>query len=152
MKIKRITISIVSLASIALLTACSQTAQPVQQTVSQQQSNQPAKQNASVSKSNNNQSQTVQSSESPVTQPTNIDGTYNGVDEEDQIILVVNGTTGTWTEVEPDGDKEVKQVTFDSVNQRMTIGDDVKIYTVNDNQIIVDDLDRDPSDRIVLTK
>ncbi len=74
------------------------------------------------------------------------------MDEEDQIILVVNGATGTWTEVEPDGDKEVKQVTFDSVNQRMTISDDVKIYTVNDNQIIVDDLDRDPSDRIVLTK
>lgn len=152
MKITKITIFIVSLASIALLTACSQTAQPVQQTVSQQQSNQSAKQNASVSTSNNNHSQTVQSSESPVTQPTNIDGTYNGVDEEDQIILVVNGATGTWTEVEPDGDKEVKQVTFDSVNQRMTISDDVKIYTVNDNQIIVDDLDRDPSDRIVLTK
>lgn len=141
MKIKKITIFIVSLASIILLTACSQTTQPVQQTVSQQQS-----------VSNNNQSQTVQSSETPVAQPTNIDGTYNGVDEEDQIILVVNGTTGTWTEVEPDGDKEVKQVTFDSVNQRMTISDDVKIYTVNDNKIIVDDLDRDPSDRIVLTK
>lgn len=141
MKIKKITIFIVSLASITLLTACSQTTQPVQQTVSQQQS-----------VSNNNQSQTVQSSETPVAQPTNIDGTYNGVDEEDQIILVVNGTTGTWTEVEPDGDKEVKQVTFDSVNQRMTISDDVKIYTVNDNKIIVDDLDRDPSDRIVLTK
>ena len=152
MKIKKLTISIVSLASIALLTACSQTSQPVQQTVSQQQSNQSAKQNASVSTSNNNQSQTDQSSESPVPQPTNIDGTYNGVDEEDQIILVVNGATGTWTEVEPDGDKEVKQVTFDSVNQRMTISDDVKIYTVNDNQIIVDDLDRDPSDRIVLTE
>ncbi len=141
MKIKKITIFIVSLASIILLTACSQTTQPVQQTVSQQQS-----------VSNNNQSQTVQSSETPIAQPTNIDGTYNGVDEEDQIILVVNGTTGTWTEVEPDGDKEVKQVTFDSVNQRMTISDDVKIYTVNDNKIIVDDLDRDPSDRIVLTK
>ncbi len=65
---------------------------------------------------------------------------------------MVTGTTGTWTELESDGDQTVKQVTFDSANQRMIIGDDVKIYTVNGNQIVVDDMDRDPSDQIVLTK
>ncbi len=65
---------------------------------------------------------------------------------------MVTGTTGTWIQVETDGEQEIKQVSFDAANQRMIIGDDVKIYTVNGNQIIVDDMDRDPSDQIVLTK
>ena len=60
--------------------------------------------------------------------------------------------TGTWTEVEPDGDKEIKQVSFEPENQRVIIGDDVKIYTVNGNQMIIDDMDREASDRVVLTK
>ncbi len=66
--------------------------------------------------------------------------------------MVVTGTTGTWTEFESDGNQKVKQLTFDAANQRMIIGDDVKIYTVNGNQIVVDDMDRDPSDQIVLAK
>ena len=48
--------------------------------------------------------------------------------------------------------KKIKQVTFDPANQRMIIGDDVQIYTVNGNQITVDDTDFDPSDRIILSK
>ena len=66
--------------------------------------------------------------------------------------MTVTGKTGTWTKLESDGDQEVKQVTFDPANQRMIIGDDVQIYTVNGNQIIIDDTDFDPSDRIVLSK
>lgn len=131
MKLKRFTLSLASLASFSLLVACSQRAQQVQQPVAQQQVQQPAQQPA---------------------QPTDIDGTYTGQDDGDRITLVVTGTTGTWTELESDGDQKVKQVTFDSANQRMIIGDDVKIYTVNGNQIVVDDMDRDPSDQIVLTK
>jgi len=34
----------------------------------------------------------------------------------------------------------------------MIVGDDVKIYSVNGNQITIDDMDRDPSDQVVLTK
>lgn len=66
--------------------------------------------------------------------------------------MVVIGTTGTWTQVETDGEQEIKQVSFDASNQRMIIGDDVKIYSINGNQMIVDDMDREASDRIVLTK
>ena len=62
------------------------------------------------------------------------------------------GTTGTWTQVETDGEQEIKQVSFDASNQRMIIGDDVKIYSINGNQMIIDDMDREASDRIVLTK
>lgn len=65
---------------------------------------------------------------------------------------MVTGTTDTWTQVETDGEQELKQVSFDAANQRMIIGDDVKIYAINDNQMIIDDMDREASDRIVLSK
>ena len=66
--------------------------------------------------------------------------------------MLFRSKTGTWTEVEPDGDKEIKQVTFEPENQRVIIGDNVKIYAVNGNQMIIDDMDREASDRVVLTK
>ncbi len=65
---------------------------------------------------------------------------------------MVTETTGTWTQVETDGKQEIKQVSFDAANQRMIIGDDVKIYAINGNQMIIDDMDRDASERIVLSK
>ncbi|BDS85590.1 hypothetical protein PC1195_01830 [Streptococcus pneumoniae] len=144
MKLKRFTLSLASLASFSLLVACSQRAQQVQQPVAQQ--------NTNTANAGGNQNQAAPVQNQPVAQPTDIDGTYTGQDDGDRITLVVTGTTGTWTELESDGDQKVKQVTFDSANQRMIIGDDVKIYTVNGNQIVVDDMDRDPSDQIVLTK
>ncbi|KYA86234.1 SP_0198 family lipoprotein [Streptococcus pneumoniae] len=152
MKLKRFTLSLASLASFSFLVACSQRAQQVQQPVAQQQVQQPAQQNTNTANAGGNQNQAAPVQNQPVAQPTDIDGTYTGQDDGDRITLVVTGTTGTWTELESDGDQKVKQVTFDSANQRMIIGDDVKIYTVNGNQIVVDDMDRDPSDQIVLTK
>ena len=152
MTFKTAALSIVSLASVSLLVACSQRTQPVQQPVAQQQVQQPAQQNTNTANAGSNQNQAAPVQNQPVAQPTDIDGTYTGQDDGDRITLVVTGTTGTWTELESDGDQKVKQVTFDAANQRMIIGDDVKIYTVNGNQIVVDDMDRDPSDQIVLTK
>lgn len=155
MKLTRFTLSLASLASLSLLVACSQRTQPVQQPVAQQQVQQPAQQNTNTANAGTNQNQAAPVQSQPVAQPTDIDGTYTGQDEGDRITLVVTGTTGTtgtWIQVETDGDQKVKQVTFDAANQRMIIGDDVKIYTVNGNQIVVDDMDRDPSDQIVLTK
>ena len=70
----------------------------------------------------------------------------------DSITLVVTGNTGTWTEVEPDGDQEIKKVTFEPENQRVFIGDDIKVYVADGNRIIIDDMDREISDRIVLNK
>ena len=151
MKLKRFTLSLASLASLSLLVACSQRVQqPATQSQTQQtQQSQPA---ASSSTANTNQSATSSSQNAPEAQPTNIDGTYTGQDEGDRITLVVTGTTGTWTQVETDGDQEIKQVSFDVANQRMIIGDDAKIYTINGNQMIIDDMDREASDRIVLSK
>ena len=145
MKIKTFTLSIASLAILSLLAACgSKTQAPTQQSTQQESSS-----SAATSAS---QPQASSSQDNTVAQPTNIDGTYTGKDENDQITLVVTGKTGTWTEVEPDGDKEIKQVSFEPENQRVIIGDDVKIYTVNGNQLIIDDMDREASDRVVLTK
>lgn len=145
MKTKTFTLSIASLAILSLLAACgSKTQAPTQQSTQQESSSSAA--------TSANQPQASSSQDNTVAQPTNIDGTYTGKDENDQITLVVTGKTGTWTEVEPDGDKEIKQVSFEPENQRVIIGDDVKIYTVNGNQLIIDDMDREPSDRVVLTK
>ena len=152
MTFKTATLSIVSLASVSLLVACSQRTQPVQQPVAQQQAQQPAQQNTNTANAGSNQNQAAPVQNQPVAQPTDIDGTYTGQDDGDRITLVVTGTTGTWTQVETDGEQEIKQVSFDAANQRMIIGDDVKIYAINGNQMIIDDMDREASDRIVLSK
>ena len=81
-----------------------------------------------------------------------ITGTYKGQHKRDYITLAISGTTGTWTEVENDGDREIKQISIDPANKLIYIGDDVKIYTIKGNQLIIDDMDRDPEDRIVLSK
>ncbi len=146
MKTKTFTLSIAFLAILSLLVACGS----ANQQNSQSQSSQPSSSSSSVTSSSEATTSTEQSSTS--SQSSNIDGTYTGKDEKDQITLVVTGETGRWTEVEPDGDKEIKQVTFDPENQRVIIGDDVKIYAVNGNQMIIDDMDREASDRVVLTK
>ena len=140
MRTKTFTLSIASLAILSLLAACGSKAQA------------PTQQSSSSATTSASQPQASSSQDTTVAQPTNIDGTYTGKDENDQITLVVTGKTGTWTEVEPDGDKEIKQVSFEPENQRVIIGDDVKIYMVNGNQLIIDDMDREPSDRVVLTK
>ena len=143
-----------SLASLSLLVACSQRTQQFQQPAAQPQTQQTQQSQpvASSSTANTNQATTSSSQNAPEDQPTNIDGTYTGQDEGDRITLVVTGTTGTWTQVETDGEQEIKQVSFDASNQRMVIGDDVKIYAINGNQMIIDDMDREASDRIVLSK
>ncbi len=151
MKTKTFTLSIASLAILSLLVACgpkaqAPTQQSAQQSSTQQESSSSAATSASQPQASSSQDTTA------AAQPTNIDGTYTGKDENDQITLVVTGKTGTWTEVEPDGDKEIKQVSFEPENQRVIIGDDIKIYAVNGNQMIIDDMDREPSDRVVLTK
>ncbi len=151
MKTKTFTLSIASLAILSLLAACGPKAQaPTQQSAQQSSTQQESSSSAATSTS---QPQASSSQDTTAAaQPTNIDGTYTGKDENDQITLVVTGKTGTWTEVEADGDKEIKQVTFEPENQRVIIGDDVKIYAVNGNQMIIDDMDREASDRVVLTK
>ena len=151
MKTKTFTLSIASLAILSLLAACGPKEQASTQPSAQQSSTQQESSSSAATSASQPQASSSQDT-AAAAQPTNIDGTYTGKDENDQITLVVTGKTGTWTEVEPDGDKEIKQVSFEPENQRVIIGDDVKIYTVNGNQLIIDDMDRETSDRVVLTK
>lgn len=143
MSLKKFTLSLASLASLSLLVACS----PKEQATPSTQ----ASTSASTEVTTGQQAETTVSS-STASSVTNIDGTYKGQDEGDSITLVVTGNTGTWTEVEPDGDQEIKKVTFEPETQRVFIGDDIKIYVAEENQIIIDDMDREVSDRIVLKK
>ena len=151
MKTRTFTLSIASLAILSLLAACGPKEQASTQPSAQQSSTQQESSSSAATSASQPQASSSQDT-AAAAQPTNIDGTYTGKDENDQITLVVTGKTGTWTEVEPDGDKEIKQVTFEPENQRVIIGDDVKIYAVNGNQMIIDDMDREAADRVVLTK
>ncbi len=143
MSLKKFTLSLASLASLSLLVACS----PKEQATPSTQANTSASTEVRTS-----QQAEMTVSSSTASSVTNIDGTYKGQDEGDSITLVVTGNTGTWTEVEADGDQEIKKVTFEPESQRIFIGDDIKVYVADGNQIIIDDMDREISDRIVLKK
>lgn len=131
---KKCFIGILSLTVAVLLTACSGN----------------ANQGGNTNSSQNNQSQTSQAaqeqtSSSNAGQTSNLDGRYQASDHNgDQHVLEINGRTGTWTETEVDGSKEIKQVQVDTASQRLIVGDDVKSYRQNGNQLIVDELDDDP--------
>ena len=141
MSLKKFTLSLASLASLSLLVACS----PKEQAT-------PSTQASTSTEVTTSQPAETTVSSSTASSVTNIDGTYKEQDEGDSITLVITGNTGTWTEVEADGVQEVKKVTFEPKSQKVIIGDDVKIYVAEENQIIIDDMDREVSDRIVLKK
>lgn len=141
MSLKKFTLSLAALASLSLLVACSPKTQST-----------PSSQASTSAEASTSQKSETSASSSTASSVTNIDGTYKGQDEGDSITLVVTGNTGTWTEVEPDGDQEIKKVTFEPENQRVFVGDDIKVYVAEENQIIIDDMDREISDRIVLKK
>ncbi len=141
MSLKKFTLSLAALASLSLLVACSQKTQST-----------PSSQASTSAEASTSQKSETSASSSTASSVTNIDGTYTGQDDGDTITLVVTGNTGTWTEVEPDGNQEIKKVTFEPENQRIFVGDDIKVYVAEENQIIIDDMDREISDRIVLKK
>ena len=141
MSLKKFTLSLAALVSLSFLVACSPKAQST-----------PSSQASTSAEASINQKSETSASSSTASSVTNIDGTYTGQDDGDTITLVVTGNTGTWSEVEADGDQEVKKVTFEPENQRVFVGDDIKVYVAEENQIIIDDMDREISDRIVLKK
>ena len=141
MSLKKFTLSLATVVSLSLLVACSPKAQST-----------PSSQASTSAEASISQKSETSASSSTASSVTNIDGTYTGQDDGDTITLVVTGNTGTWTEVEPDGNQKIKKVTFEPENQRVFVGDDIKVYVAEENQIIIDDMDREISDRIVLKK
>lgn len=141
MTLKKFTLSLAVLASLSLLVACS--------TKEQRTS---ASQASTSSEVITNQISESTTSSSTNATNVNMDGTYKGQDEGDSITLVVTGNTGTWTEVKANGVQEVKKVTFEPESQKVIIGDDVKIYVAEENQIIIGDMNREVLGRIILKK
>lgn len=141
MTLKKFTLSLAVLASLSLLVACS---------IKEQRTS--ASQTSTSSEVITNQISEATTSSATNATTVNMDGTYKGQDEGDSITLVVTGNTGTWTEVEANGVQEVKKVTFEPESQKVIIGDDVKIYVAEENQIIIGDMNREVLGRIILKK
>lgn len=150
---KKVT-ALLATATVLLLGACSNQQTPSSSQSNIQVTNSEAKttntQGSSSDGSSNSSS--LYTTNTQVTQG-NIDGTYKGVDEADQITLVVTGNTGTWTAVEPDGE-EIKPVKLDAANQSIIIGDDAYRYRLEGQQLTLEDFDQElyDDDTIVLTK
>ena len=151
---KKAFIGILSLTAAVLLAACSGNTNQGGDTSSSQNTQDQTSQSAQnqTSQSSAASSSNQPSSSSNAGQATNLDGRYQATDHDgDQHVLEINGTTGTWTEIEVDGSKEIKQVQVDASNQRLIVGDDAKSYRQNGNQLIVDELD-DHTDTLPFTK
>lgn len=151
---KKALIGILSLTTAVFLVACSgNTNQANNANTSQSQATQSqTSQSSQSAASTTTESSSSQAASSNKGQATNLDGTYKATDYEgDQHVLQINGTSGTWTETERDGSKEIKQVQVVPANQRLIVGDDVKTYQQNGNQLIVSELDDDP-DTLNFTK
>ena len=111
----------------------------------------------SKASSNTNSSANTSSSEASTSSQTaasDLDGTYKATHEGDALTLEVSGNKGTLTKVERDGDQKIKQVLIDPTNQTMIVGDDVKRYRVEGNQLTLEDLsqENDDDDTIIFTK
>ena len=152
---KKLIFSGLTAAAILALAACgsnqNQTA-PSSQSVA---SSKPAESSSVASSSsavNNSSSASASSSEQVAN--GELDGSYQTSHEGDQLTLQISGTTGQLTKVEPDGDQEIEQVQIDVTNQTMIIGDDVKRYRIEGNQLTIEDLSQEPydDDTLVFTK
>ena len=114
----------------------------------------PSSQSVSSSQSTTVSSESSASSTIAENSSEKLDGTYKGMDEEDEITLVIKGNGGTWTEKEPNGKEKVKQVSIDPTNQRMTIGDDIERYMIDGKRLTIEDIEQEngENDTVVLTK
>ena len=134
---------------------------------SNQNQTSPSSQSQSVASSKPAESSSVASSSSAVNNSSSasassseqaangeLDGSYQTSHEGDQLTLQISGTTGQLTKVEADGEQEIEQVQIDATNQTMVIGDDVKRYRIEGNQLTIEDLSQEPydDDTLIFTK
>ena len=154
---KRLIFSGLTAAAILALAACgsnqNQTA-PSSQSQSVASSKPAESSSVASSSSAANSSSSASASSSKQVANGELDGSYQTSHEGDQLTLQISGTTGQLTKVEPDGDQEIEQVQIDATNQTMVIGDDVKRYRIDGNQLTIEDLSQEPydDDTLVFTK
>lgn len=147
----KLSFSIATLLAIAFLVACSNNANQTQSS-SQLQSQSSEMSSSSMASSSSMSDSSSSTSNSSATQASDLDGTYKGIDHEgDEITLTIKGDTGTWTEVERDGEQDMKQVRLDTTNQQIIIGDDIERYRIEGNALTVEDLDQEINDNDMVT-
>lgn len=154
---KKLMISGLTAASILALAACgSNQTQTAPSSQSQSVASSKPAESSSVASSSSaaNSSSSAAASASEQAANGELDGSYQTSHEGDQLTLQISGTTGQLTKVEPDGDQEIEQVQIDATNQTMVIGDDVKRYRIEGNQLTIEDLSQEPydDDTLVFTK
>ena len=154
---KKLMISGLTAASILALAACgSNQTQTAPSSQSQSVASSKPAESSSVASSSSAANSSSSASASASEQAANgeLDGSYQTSHEGDQLTLQISGTTGQLTKIEPDGDQEIEQVQIDATNQTMVIGDDVKRYRIEGNQLTIEDLSQEPydDDTLVFTK
>ena len=154
---KKLMISGLTAASILAFAACGSTqTQTAPSSQSQSVASSKPAEASSVASSSSaaNSSSSASASSSEPAANGELDGSYQTSHEGDQLTLQISGTTGQLTKVEPDGDQEIEQVQIDATNQTMVIGDDVKRYRIEGNQLTIEDLSQEPydDDTLVFTK
>ena len=160
---KKLVLSALTAMTAFVLVACGNSGQnPSNQAAQSQASSSVSQSSETVSSSskagsNTNSSANTSSSETSTsgqTATSDLDGTYKATHEGDALTLEVSGNKGTLTKVERDGEQEIEQVQIDVTNQTMVIGDDVKRYRIEGNQLTIEDLSQEPydDDTLVFTK
>ena len=156
---KKLVLSALTAMTAFVLVSCGNSGQnPSNQAAQSQVSSSVSQSSETVSSSSNtNSSANTSSSETSTSSQTatsDLDGTYKATHEGDALTLEVSGNKGTLTKVERDGEQEIEQVQVDPTNQTMIVGDDVKRYRVEGNQLTLEDLsqENDDDDTIVFTK
>ena len=156
---KKLVLSALTAMTAFVLVACGNSGRnPSNQAAQSQASSSVSQSTETVSSSSNtNSSANTSSSETSTSSQTatsDLDGTYKATHEGDALTLEVSGNKGTLSKVERDGEQEIEQVQVDPTNQTMIVGDDVKRYRVEGNQLTLEDLsqENDDDDTIVFTK
>ena len=156
---KKLVLSALTAMTAFVLVACGNSGQnPSNQAAQSQASSSVSQSTETVSSSSNTNSSanTISSEASTASQTaaSDLDGTYKATHEGDALTLEVSGNKGTLSKVERDGEQEIEQVQVDPTNQTMIVGDDVKRYRVEGNQLTLEDLsqENDDDDTIVFTK
>ena len=156
---KKLVLSALTAMTAFVLVACGNSGQNPSNQADQSQASSSVSQSTETvsSSSNTNSSANTSSSEASTASQTaasDLDGTYKATHEGDALTLEVSGNKGTLSKVERDGEQEIEQVQVDPTNQTMIVGDDVKRYRVEGNQLTLEDLsqENDDDDIIVFTK
>lgn len=135
------------LLALVLLTACGQ--QETDSSAAQVQSS--SQSSDLVSSSRSSQSSPSESGVlADLAEESGLDGIYHASQEGESLTLELAGRQGTLTRIDAAGQQLSEPVILDSVNQSMTVGEDVKRYRLEADLLVLEDLSQEASDDATL--